>query len=128
MILFMFLMQLKHLVVDFFLQTPYQYLNKGKLGHLGGILHAAMHSWATLLVLLLVSTKPFIVLQLIAFVEFVVHYFIDWGKVQITRRFSWSDRSKDGRCLEIYSNNYFHALGIDQFLHQLTYVAIAMCL
>ena len=31
----------KHMVADFYLQTPYQYLNKGTYGHPGGFLHSA---------------------------------------------------------------------------------------
>jgi hypothetical protein len=29
----------KHAVADFYLQTAYQYLNKGKYGHPGGFIH-----------------------------------------------------------------------------------------
>jgi hypothetical protein len=42
----------KHAVADFYLQTPYQYLNKGKYGHPGGIIHAGIHVALTPLVCL----------------------------------------------------------------------------
>jgi hypothetical protein len=34
-------LMVKHAVADFYLQTPYQFLNKGKYGHPGGFIHAA---------------------------------------------------------------------------------------
>ena len=34
-------LMVKHALADFYLQTPYQYLNKGTYGHPGGLLHAA---------------------------------------------------------------------------------------
>ena len=33
----------KHALADFFLQTKYQWANKGRYGHPGGLLHAAIH-------------------------------------------------------------------------------------
>src|SRR3970040_1352534 len=42
----------KHAVADFYLQTSYQYLNKGKYGHPGGIIHAGIHAALTPLVYL----------------------------------------------------------------------------
>ncbi len=37
------ILMVKHAVADFFLQTPYQYCNKGTYGHPGGFLHAGIH-------------------------------------------------------------------------------------
>src|SRR5262245_47086258 len=42
----------KHAIADFYLQSAYQYSNKGKYGHPGGILHAAIHVALTPLVYL----------------------------------------------------------------------------
>ena len=42
----------KHAVADFYLQTAYQYLNKGTYGHPGGFIHAAIHVALTPLVYL----------------------------------------------------------------------------
>ena len=42
----------KHAVADFYLQTPYQYLNKGIYGHPGGLLHSGIHVALTPLVYL----------------------------------------------------------------------------
>ena len=46
----------KHAVADFYLQTPYQFLNKGTYGHPGGFLHAGIHAALT----------PFVYLVLVA--------------------------------------------------------------
>ena len=42
------LFQLKHLIADFFLQTPFQVSNKGRYGHPGGIVHAGIQVGLTL--------------------------------------------------------------------------------
>jgi hypothetical protein len=44
----------KHAVADFYLQTPYQYLNKGIYGHPGGLLHSGIHVALTPLVYLVI--------------------------------------------------------------------------
>lgn len=106
------LLQVKHFLFDFVFQTMYQLKNKGTYGHPGGILHAGLHVFGTLLVLLVVL--PPLSLALIVLIgEFVVHYHIDWGKEQIVRRFRWTDGA-----------NFWRMIGLDQLMHQLTYVAI----
>ena len=107
-------LQIKHYVCDFVLQRPYQYLNKGKYGHPGGIIHAGLHIAATCLLFLLV-TPPFKLGAAIVAAEFVVHYHIDWLKEQVMKRTGW----------ETNDNGYWWALGCDQMLHQLSYVVIA---
>ncbi len=54
----------------------------------------------------------------IALGEFVLHYHIDWAKEQITRRNSWTPQN----------SGFWHALGTDQLLHGLTYLAIVAVL
>ena len=41
----------KHFLVDFCFQPPYQYMNKGKLFHLGGILHSFNHAFWTFIII-----------------------------------------------------------------------------
>lgn len=120
LLLIFLLFQFKHLIADFFLQIPYHYTNKGTYGHPGGIQHAFIHACWSMLVMCF--WLPPIPLVLIAVGEMIIHYHIDWAKVQLTKKMKWSDL-KAGH-LEIYSNNYFHALGIDQLLHQLTYIGM----
>jgi len=105
----------KHMLADFVLQGRYQYANKGRYGHPGGLLHAAIHVALTMpLLLALRPNAPELYASVGAF-ELVVHYHIDYLKESWTR----------GKHLTPEKAAYWHALGLDQLAHQLTYVAIA---
>ena len=107
----------KHVVFDFFLQTLYQRKNKGTYGHPGGLLHAGLHAAGTCFIFLVITPTVLVVLGIIVG-EFMVHYHIDWAKEQIGRRMKWGPQQ----------NAYWRAIGIDQWLHQLTYVGITVAL
>ena len=107
------LFQLKHLVGDFFLQTRYQLANKGTYGHPGGILHSGIQSILTQPILFWAGASPLTMAGVFVF-EFVVHYHLDWAKEAIGRKLQLSP-DKTG---------FWWALGIDQALHQLSYIAI----
>jgi hypothetical protein len=104
----------KHAVADFFLQTPYQYLNKGTYGHPGGILHSGIHVALTPLVYLVLAPVSLALAAGLAAGEFLAHYHIDWLKEQIVRRNYWS----------MHDRGFWYALGTDQFIHGLTYLLI----
>jgi hypothetical protein len=111
------LLQVKHFICDFALQSTFQVRTKGIYGHPGGFLHAGIHIIGTTPVFLLI--RPSLLLGLgILVVEFLVHYHIDWSKEQVLRRLGLT--TADG--------GYWIALGFDQLLHQLTYVAIVAVL
>jgi hypothetical protein len=113
LLLFLACLFYKHLMVDFFLQTPYQYLNKGKYFHPGGLLHSFLHIIATGILLFVFGAKKHLIEILI--VEFLLHYHIDWAKVQINSRYGWkADKNEE----------FWMLLGIDQYLHALTYIGI----
>jgi len=112
-----FILLLKHLVCDFFLQTAYQYRNKGIYGHPGGILHAGIHALGTVSVFLWIAPSMALAAAIMVG-EFIVHYHIDWTKEQIVKRMH----------LTFDDWRYWWALGIDQFLHGATYVAIVALL
>lgn len=106
----------KHAFVDFPLQTPYQFLNKGTYGHPGGLIHSGYHALATFLIVLLFN--PVFALALAA-LDFAVHYHVDWAKVQLNNKYQWKpDTHKE----------FWWLLGLDQYLHALTYFAIAYIL
>lgn len=105
---------LKHAIADFFLQTPYQYRNKGSYGHPGGLLHAGIHVLCTLPVFLILSPASLRLPALIVVGEYVVHYHVDWLKEQVVKRKAWT----------VTDAAYWQALGLDQLAHGLTYVAI----
>lgn len=101
----------KHFIVDFLLQKKYQYSNKGIYGHPGGILHAGLHGISTWLCLFFIT--PFAIHM--AFVDFVAHYHIDWAKTNINQKMGWGPNTHE---------EFWYLLGLDQFLHYLTYVFI----
>jgi hypothetical protein len=107
-------LMMKHTAADFFLQTPYQYCNKGIYGHPGGFLHAGIHVALTPLVYLVIAPASLLLAASIALGEFIVHYHIDWAKEQITRRAGYTPQTP----------RFWHALGVDQLLHGLTYLVI----
>ncbi len=107
------LFQTKHLICDYMLQTPFQYLNKGKYGHPGGIIHAGIHMLGSIPAIVLFGPTLGLVAALLA-MEFAVHYHVDWLKEQITKR----------RGLSHSGALFWAVFGADQFLHQMTYLAM----
>ena len=103
----------KHAVADFYLQTPYQYLNKGTYGHPGGLIHAGIHVALTPLVYLVLLPGSLLMAGAIALGELILHYHIDWGKEQITRRNGWTAQDR----------GFWFALGTDQLVHCLLYTS-----
>lgn len=105
-------LMIKHFIVDFLLQAhPYQYLNKGIYGHPGGLLHSGLHGFGTLVVLSQFLSVTGTVL-LMAAADFFLHYHIDFVKMNL------------GRIYNLKPNNsewFWILLGLDQFLHFLTY-------
>lgn len=110
-------LQIKHFICDFPLQTRYQVVNKGTYLHPGGILHAGIHAIGTLPVFLIV-TPTLIVGAAILVGEFLIHYHLDWGKGRIMKATGWTNGQAP----------YWWAIGFDQLAHHLTYVAIVAVL
>ena len=67
------ILMVKHTVADFFLQTPYQYCNKGTYGHPGGFLHAGIHVELTPLSYLVIAPASLLLALGIAAGQFVIH-------------------------------------------------------
>jgi Protein of unknown function (DUF3307) len=110
-------LEIKHFIFDYVLQTPYQFRNKGIYGHPGGILHSGLQVFGTLFAFLIIT--PTLALGVaIVIGEFVLHYHIDWGKEQLLKRHAWTTET----------GPYWIAMGGDQLAHHLTYVAIAALL
>ncbi len=101
----------KHCIVDFPLQTKFQYSNKGTYGHPGGILHAGLHGLGTYLCLF--AFTPIAVWM--AFVDAVVHYHIDWAKMNLNSRLGWGANTHE---------LFWWLLGLDQYLHYITYIGL----
>jgi hypothetical protein len=127
-----FLFIIKHLIVDFILQGPYQYLNKGKYGHPGGIQHAVYHSLGTLTVLFLVTLgtsdiSPNFLLALgilfLSIFDGVAHYHMDYFKVNWCQKNGYKPHTDLG-CNVEQAHKYWYWVGIDQTVHLLTYLII----
>ena len=108
----------KHAIADFFLQTKYQWQNKGRYGHPGGILHASIHVALSAPLLLLLPPPSLNFGLAVLGAEFLVHYHCDWTKEQIVRRGGWT----------FTDNAFWRAMGVDQLVHYLTYVAMVAAL
>ncbi len=107
------LFEIKHFLCDFVLQTAYLYRNKGNYGHLAGFIHAGLHVIGSLPAVLLIGGAPGLIALVLAG-EFLVHYHVDWLKLYIDKHFK----------LRIDRSSYWIVFGVDQLLHQLTYVVI----
>jgi hypothetical protein len=104
---------IKHFICDFPLQAfPWIYNNKGTLGHPGGLVHAGIHGIATFIILCFLA-PPYAFL--LAGFDMVVHYFIDWGKMNLNRITGWGLTTSEW---------FWSLLGFDQLLHYLTYILI----
>ncbi len=110
--LFVFaILQIKHFVADFVLQTERMVAEKGTYGAKYGILHSLVQSAGTFLAFAWMHPVLGVIT---AFVDFLAHYHIDWLKMNINR---W-------RKLTIQDYEFWVWLGADQLAHQLTYIAL----
>jgi hypothetical protein len=114
MITLLILLFVKHYLFDYVWQNPYMFQNKGILFHPGGLLHAGLHSVATLILLLLIGYTE--IALICSAIEFVIHYLTDYIKVNIEKKFRLS--TSDPR--------YWQLFGLDQLIHSITYIFIVL--
>lgn len=107
------LLQAKHMFADYFLQTKIMLDGRETYVHFGRFLHAGIHAAGSLIAFVLVGT-PFDFIIPVILVEWIVHYHIDWlkGRYTATQRLTPADAA------------FWRAAGVDQALHQLTYVVM----
>lgn len=113
LILLLCLLQIKHMFADYFLQTRVMLDGRDQYLHFGRFLHAGVHAVGSLIVFAIIGAPMSFVLPLIV-AEWVVHFHVDW----------WKGRYTSDRQLTPADATYWRASGIDQALHQLTYVAM----
>jgi hypothetical protein len=111
-LLIILLLFTKHFIIDFPLQNRFQYSNKGTYMHPGGLLHSGLHGLGTYFCL--VYFAPIAALYL-AVVDAVLHYHIDWAKMNLNAKLGWGPTTHE---------EFWWLLGFDQYLHVLTYVFI----
>ncbi|CCB64807.1 MULTISPECIES: DUF3307 domain-containing protein [unclassified Hyphomicrobium] len=104
----------KHAVADFILQSDGIFRQKGHYGAPGGLLHAFIHIVLTAPVFWLFPGGGLPLAAALLAGEFLLHYHIDWLKQRLVAREGWTPKD----------TGFWWALGIDQLLHGLTYIAI----
>lgn len=102
---------IKHFIADFVMQYDYMLREKGIYGATGGIHHSLVHASWTFLILVCFCDNANTVIGL-AFLDFVLHYHIDWAKQQLNRSLTTADQM------------FWVWMGADQGLHYLTYIGI----
>lgn len=104
----------KHFFIDFPLQVPFHYKNKGTYGHMGGIAHAGLHAMGTFVVFALAEVS-FGMMLLLSLIDGILHYHIDWAKMNINRIKGWTATTHE---------EFWWLVGLDQYLHALTYIML----
>lgn len=105
--------QVKHVLGDFVFQNAYILENRRIWGHPGGILHVAIHAALTLPLLLAAGVQGWL-FPAILIGEAIFHYHVDWVKDGWICRDGWTVADKQ----------YWWLTGLDQMLHQLSYLVI----
>lgn len=108
------LLSVKHFIVDFPMQKPYQWMNKGTYGHPGGLLHAGLHGLGTFacFVAFLISWEWAVYC---AVIDAVIHYHVDWAKMNINKLYGWKADTHE---------EFWVLMGADQLAHALTYIGL----
>lgn len=111
---------LKHFIADFPLQSQRMVEEKGTYGKEGGVTHAGIHGWFTMMIVMTfyITTRGWdvtaasLMASLFGLLDAIIHYHIDWAKMRLGRGLTPADRC------------FWILLGVDQMLHYLTYVLI----
>jgi hypothetical protein len=112
-LLFAAALMVKHIICDGPLQTLAMVRAKSHYGRPLGLLHAGIHVAGTFLICMFFGLG----LQaaaLLAVLDGVLHYHVDFGKENLVRHKAWS--TTDGP--------YWWAMTTDQALHHLTYLLL----
>ena len=108
----LFLLQIKHWYIDFVNQSMIEVNSKGIYGDWPGIQHSLKHGVGTALCICIVVGGyyiPFAVL--LGIFDGVIHYHVDWAKMNYGNR-------------DIRTPQFWNHLGLDQMVHQLTYLML----
>jgi hypothetical protein len=109
-------MTLKHFIADFLLQT--NWIARGKerrAGWFGPLaIHVLIHTAFTLVIALVIAPR----LWWLALVDLVIHSCVDRAKSLVLQWGRWDTTRA----------RFWHLLGFDQFLHQVTNIGLALAL
>lgn len=107
------LLEIKHMLADYFLQTQRMLSGRSEYLHFGRAQHAAVHAVGSIIAFALIGTGWLFIL-LIVLAEWVVHFHLDWAKA----------RYSDIHSLNPTQAAFWRAAGVDQAMHQLTYIVM----
>ena len=113
-LLLLALFQVKHALGDGPLQTIRMVREKGVYGKVGGLYHAGIHGVGSLVALMVFGLAALPAL-LLAVLDAVIHYHVDFIKESILQRNGWTHDKPA----------FWWALMADQLTHQLTYLLLA---
>lgn len=103
------LLQIKHWYIDFVNQDDEEVKHKGIYLDWRGMKHSFKQGLGTFAVLVLFA--PFSWAFVLAALDFILHYHIDWSKMNYGNR-------------DITTKAFWNHLGLDQMAHQITYILI----
>ena len=107
------LLFVKHWYIDFINQSSEEVAGKGTYGNAHGLMHSIKHGVATVLIFIL-FTNDFPYSVIIGLLDFILHYHIDWAKMNINKRWNYT----------IDKPQFWAWLGADQLAHSLTYLGL----
>ena len=114
--LFLILLQVKHWYIDFVDQSNEEIARKGIYGDQIGMNHSFKHGIGTFICVLIVTGTPWIAYAgIIAGLDALIHYHIDWAKMNYSNR-------------DITTPAFWNHLGLDQMAHQVSYIGYAYLL
>jgi hypothetical protein len=107
------LLFIKHWYIDFVNQSTEEVHGKGIYGNAYGLMHSIKHGVATTAIFGL-FTGDFAYSVIIGVIDFVLHYHIDWAKININKRYNYTPENP----------KFWAWLGADQLAHSLTYIGL----
>lgn len=105
------LLFIKHWYIDFVNQSNEEVAGKGTYGNAYGVMHSIKHGLSTFIIFW-AFTGAFEYSVILGVIDFVLHYHIDWAKMNINRRYEYTAENP----------KFWMWLGFDQLLHSLTYL------
>ena len=107
------LLQIKHWYIDFVNQSTEEVQSKAIYGDFAGIMHSLKHGIGTAICLIIITGWDYFSFCItLGIIDSILHYHIDWAKM------NWGNR-------DIQTPAFWTHLGLDQMLHQITYIGIA---
>jgi hypothetical protein len=107
------LLFVKHWYIDFVNQSMEEVVGKGIYGNAYGIMHSIKHGLGTWFIFwMFIGDIEYSLL--IGFIDFVLHYHIDWAKININKKYNYTAENP----------KFWAWLGADQLAHSLTYLGL----